>query len=178
MSLALGAGATFVARAVDVFTPHLKKTLHAAHGHTGTSFLHIFQNCNIFNDGAFEQIREKAVREENLLLLEHGQPLIFGKNSDRGIRLVEGHKPEVVQLGNGVKEEDLLVHDEAGPISYVAMLAEMQPPDFPMPLGVIRRIEEPCLDSGIREQIAEITRAKGPGNLRDAIYAGNTWEVG
>jgi len=177
ISLALGAGATFVARSVDVFTPHLKETLRAAHAHRGTAFTQIFQNCNIFNDGAFENIREKSLREDNLLQLQHGEPLIFGKQRDRGIRLGSPYRPEVVDLGEGIDEKDLLVHDEQGPMGYLAMIAEMRPPHFPMPVGVIRRLEAPTLDGGVREQIDEVSSRKGRGDLRDALYSGNVWEV-
>ncbi len=117
------------------------------------------------------------MREENLLELKHGEPLVFGKSRDRGIRLKDCHRPEVVQLGKGVTEGDLLVHDEQGPIGYAAMLAEMQPPDWPMPVGVIRRIEAPAFDAAVRKQIDEVTADRGAGRLEDLIYSGNTWEV-
>ena len=177
VSLALGAGATFVARSVDVFTPHLKGTLTEAHEHRGTSFVHIYQNCNIFNDGAFSSFREKALRDDNTLLLEHGQPLVFGKNKDRGIRLDSSYRPQAVQLGNGVTEQELVVHDEAGPIGYLAMLAELQPPDFPTPIGVFRRVSAPTFDAGMRDQIEEVTRNKGQGDLLAALTRGTTWTI-
>jgi len=177
MALAIGAGATFVARSVDVFTKHLKQTLIEAHGHRGTSFVHINQNCNIFNDGAFDSFREKANRDEGSVRLEHGAPLIFGKNEDKGIRLGPGMHPQVVELGNGVTEKDLVVHDEQGPIAHLAMLAEMAPPDFPVPIGVYRRIEAPTFETGIRGQIDEIRESKGPGDLQKVLASRNTWEV-
>jgi 2-oxoglutarate ferredoxin oxidoreductase subunit beta len=176
-SVALGAGATFIARSLDTFTPHLKETLTRAHGHRGTSFVHIFQNCNIFNDGAFDSFREKATRDDNALLLEHGKPLIFGRERDRGIRLGAGHRPEVVRLGNGVTEADLLVHDERGSTSHAMLLAEMAPPEFPMPLGVLRAVDEPTFETGVREQIARVTAEKGAGDLRRALHSGHTWRV-
>jgi 2-oxoglutarate ferredoxin oxidoreductase subunit beta len=178
IALVLGAGATFVARSVDVFTPHLKQTLTAAHEHHGTSFIQIYQNCNIFNDGAFDAFREKAQRDDNTLQLEHGQPLIFGKHEDRGIRLVDGHLPEIVTLGDGVSEKDLVVHDEQGSLGYLAMLAEMAPPDFPVPVGVFRRIQQPTFERSVRTQIEKITEEKGAGDLRSVLYSGNTWKVG
>jgi 2-oxoglutarate ferredoxin oxidoreductase subunit beta len=178
IALVLGAGATFVARSVDVFTPHLKQTLTAAHEHHGTSFIQIYQNCNIFNDGAFDAFREKAQRDDNTLQLEHGQPLIFGKHEDRGIRLVDGHRPEIVTLGDGVSEKDLVVHDEQGSLGYLAMLAEMAPPDFPVPVGVFRRIQQPTFERSVRTQIEKITEEKGAGDLRSVLYSGNTWKVG
>jgi 2-oxoglutarate/2-oxoacid ferredoxin oxidoreductase subunit beta len=177
VALALGSGATFVARTIDVYTPHLRETLRDAHGHHGTAFVHIFQNCNIFNDGAFESIREKGLREDNLLPLKHGEPLVFGRNSDRGVRLSGTFVPEVVTLGNGVTEKDLLVHDERGPIAYATMLAELQPPHGPMPIGVIRRVAEPAFDAEMHRQIQDVTTARGTGDLTRAIRAGNIWEV-
>jgi 2-oxoglutarate ferredoxin oxidoreductase subunit beta len=178
IALALGAGATFVARSVDVFAPHLKETLRAAHDHRGTSFVQIFQNCNIFNDGAFVSFREKSLREDNLLELEDGKPLLFGKNRDRGIRMGDAHRPEVVELGGEVTEDDLLVHDERGTLGYIAMLATMQPPDLPMPVGVLRRIEAPTLEVSMHDQMREVEAERGPGDLAQAIRSGNTWQVG
>ncbi len=177
LALALGAGATFVARSVDVFTPHLKQTLIDAHGHRGTAFVQIYQNCNIFNDGAFDGFREKKRRDDNTLSLKHGEPLLFGKNQDRGIRVNGQFRPEVVELGNGVTEKDLLVHDEQGPIGYLAMLAELAPPNFPLPIGVLRRVERPTFDASVRSQIAEITEDQGAGDLRKLLHSGQTWTV-
>ena len=177
LRLALGAGATFVARSVDVYTSHLKQTLARAHGHRGTSFVQIYQNCNIFNDGAFEQVRDKGTRDDNVLHLEHGKPLVFGKNRDRGIRFTGCYQPEVVKLGNGVTEDDLLVHDEDGPLGYVIMLATMQPPEMPVPIGVLRRVERPTLDAGVHEQIARVTEERGKGDLRSLLESAGSWKV-
>ncbi len=177
IALALGAGATFIARSVDVFTPHLKEILVEAHAHKGTSFVHIFQNCNIFNDGAFHDLREKSLRDDHVLLLRHGEPLVFGKNRDRGIRLGPQGKPEVVALGAGITEQHLLVHDERGSLSYAMSLAEMGPPDFPVPLGILRRVEAPCFDAAVHEQLERVRQERGPGDLRQLIYSGDLWEV-
>jgi 2-oxoglutarate ferredoxin oxidoreductase subunit beta len=178
IALALGAGATFIARSIDIFTPHLKETLTAAHGHRGTGFMQIYQNCNIFNDGAFDGFRGKAERDDKTLQLVHGEPLIFGKKRDRGIRLQSGsHRPEAVQLGNGVSEKDLLVHDEQGPLGYLGMLAEMAPPELPVPIGVFRRVEQPTFEIGVWKQIEEITAERGAGDLDAALRGGSTWEV-
>ena len=177
IALALGAGATFVARSVDVFTPHLKQTMVDAHGHRGTAFVQIYQNCNIFNDGAFYEFREKKRRDDFTLPLKHGEPLLYGKQQDRGIRMTEHFRPEVVELGHGVTEQDLLVHDEQGPIGYLAMLAELAPPNFPLPIGVIRRVELPTFDASVRSQIAEITKDQGAGELQKVLDSGQTWTV-
>ena len=122
ISLAIGAEATFVARSVDVFQQHLKDTLKKAAAHKGSAYVEILQNCNIFNDGAWETLTERDARSEHVVQLEHGKPLIFGKNRDKGIRL-NGFELEVVQLGNGITEKDLLVHDEKHPRPSYAFTA-------------------------------------------------------
>ena len=177
LELALGAQATFVARAIDTYGAHLKEVLKAASDHKGASFMQIYQNCNIFNDGAFEQYRDKAVRDDNLLELKHGEPLIFGKNKDKGIRTTDCYQPEVVQLGNGISEKDLLVHDEDGPLGYLYMLANLEPPDFPAPIGVLRKTEAPCFSAAAHEQIDFVKSKEGEGDLHELLYSRGTWEV-
>src|SRR5882724_3964617 len=126
ISLAIGSEATFVARTVDVFMQHMKDTVKRASGHKGSAFIEILQNCNIFNDGAWHDVTEKEARSEHVGQLEHGKPLIFGKNRDKGIRQ-NGLELEVVQLGNGITESDLLIHNETHPRpAYAFMLAHME----------------------------------------------------
>jgi 2-oxoglutarate ferredoxin oxidoreductase subunit beta len=175
--LALGAGATFVARSIDVHATHLRQTMKQAHEHRGTAFIQVYQNCNIFNDGAFENMRDKALRAENVLELAHGQPMRFGRDGERGIRLGPDGRPQVVQLGGAVSESDLLIHDEAGSLAYAAMLATMQPPNWPTPIGVLRRVQAPSFDSAMHRQIQDVTGQRGPGSLHAAIHSGGTWEV-
>jgi len=178
IALAVGAEATFVARSVDVFQPHLKATLKAAAAHQGSAYVEILQNCNIFNDGAWDTITERDARSEHIVQLEHGKPLIFGKSRDKGIRL-NGLKLEVVQLGNGISEKDLLVHDEhnADPV-YPFLLAHMEQNDgFPTPIGVFRSIEVPRYEDLVNSQIREVQAKRGPGNLENLLRAGDTWEV-
>ena len=177
LSVAIGAGATFVARSVDVYAPHLKEVLVRAARHTGTSFIEILQNCNIFNDGAFDASREKDTRDDNVVHLRHGEPLIFGKAKDKGIRMKGAFEPEVVALGNGVTEADLCVHDEKGPAAYGFMLTQLDAPGFPTPIGVLRSVDAPVLDVAMREQVAQVVAKKGPGDLRALLYGGDTWEV-
>jgi 2-oxoglutarate ferredoxin oxidoreductase subunit beta len=177
MAVAIGSGATFVARSVDVYAVHLKEVLGAAGRHKGTAFVEIFQNCNIFNDGAWEPYREKELRDDNLLHLRHGQPLIFGKNADKGIRMRESFVPEVVQLSDKVTPADLVVHDERAPAAYAFMLAQMEAPSFPVPVGVYRNVEAPIFDTAMRAQVESVTAKKGPGDLNALIYGGDTWEV-
>ena len=178
LSLAIGAEATFVARSVDVFQQHLKETLKRAAAHAGTAFVEILQNCNIFNDGAWENLTEKDARSEHVVQLEHGKPLVFGKNRDKGIRR-NGLDLEVVALGNGVSEKDLLVHDEHSPNSaYAFLLSQMELlPGFPTPLGVLRSIEEPRYEDLFSKQIQDVIAKRGPGDLDKLLHAGDTWTV-
>jgi 2-oxoglutarate/2-oxoacid ferredoxin oxidoreductase subunit beta len=179
ISLAIGSEATFVARSVDVFQQHLKDTLKKAAAHKGSAYVEILQNCNIFNDGAWTDVTEKDARSENIVQLEHGKPLIFGKNRDKGIRL-NGFDLEVVQLGNGVTEKDLLVHDEKHPrAAYAFMLAHMEArPGFPTPIGVLRALSDvPAYETLINDQIAQVQAKRGKGDLDKLLQAGDTWEV-
>jgi 2-oxoglutarate/2-oxoacid ferredoxin oxidoreductase subunit beta len=179
ISLAIGAEATFVARSVDVFQTHLKDTLKKAAAHKGSAYIEILQNCNIFNDGAWDTITEKDARSEHVVQLEHGKPLIFGKNRDKGIRLT-GLDLEVVALGNGITEKDLLVHDEHHPrASYAFLLAHMESrPGFPTPIGVLRSWPDvPRYEDVINAQLQEVQARKGKGDLAKLLRAGDTWEV-
>ncbi len=179
LSLALGSEATFIARSVDVFQQHLKETLRKAAAHQGSAYIEILQNCNIFNDGAWETITEKEARSEQVVQLEHGKPLIFGKNRDRGIRLV-GLDLEVVALGNGTSEKDLLVHDEHNPNPvYAFALSRMDSmPGFPTPIGVLRALQGvPRFEDLMQQQVRDIIAKKGKGDLAKLLRAGDTWEV-
>ena len=179
LSLALGSEATFIARSVDVFQQHLKETLRKAAAHQGSAYIEILQNCNIFNDGAWETITEKEARSEQVVQLEHGKPLIFGKNRDKGIRLV-GLDLEVVALGNGITEKDLLVHDEHYPNPvYAFALSRMDSmPGFPTPIGVLRALQGvPRYEDLIQQQIRDVIAKKGKGDLAKLLRAGDTWEL-
>ncbi|MEE8217844.1 MAG: 2-oxoacid:ferredoxin oxidoreductase subunit beta [Vicinamibacteria bacterium] len=178
LSLALGAEATFVARSVDIFQPHLKTVLKKAAAHSGTAFVEVLQNCNIFNDGVWESLTEKGLRDDHTIVLETGQPLVFGKERDKGIRL-NGLELEVVKLGNGVSEEDLLVHDERNPNpAYAFLLSRMDAePGFPTPIGVLRAIDAPCYEQEVADQMRAVTEKKGEGDLAALLHAGDTWEV-
>jgi len=178
LSLAIGVEATFVARSVDVFQPHLKAILKRAAAHRGSAFLEILQNCNIFNDGAWESLTEKDVREDHVIALEHGQPLVFGKSKDKGIR-INGLNLEVVSLGSGVTEGDLIVHDERHPNpAYAFLLSRMETqPGFPAPIGVLRAVDAPRYEDEVKTQIDGIVAKRGPGDLGQLLRAGDVWEV-
>jgi 2-oxoglutarate ferredoxin oxidoreductase subunit beta len=177
LHLALGAGATFVARSIDVEPQHLQMVLHRMALHKGSGFVEILQNCNVFNDGAFFNITEKPVRDEMQLRIDHGKPLIFGKAKNKGIRL-NGFKPQVVTLGeNGITEKDLLVWDERAEASLAFLLAELNPPDFPAPIGVFRAVERPVHHELELAQEANVTKARGRGDLEKLLNSGDTWVV-
>jgi 2-oxoglutarate/2-oxoacid ferredoxin oxidoreductase subunit beta len=175
LSVALTAEATFVARSVDTQTEHLQETLFAAGNHRGSAFVEVLQNCNIFNDGAWRAFTDKEVRDDRMLVLKNGQPMIFGKEHDKGIRL-DGLRPQVVDLGGDVSVADLLVHDESDPqIAY--MLSRMFHPEFPVPVGVLRRTLHPTHDQLVTGQIDDAIAKSGPGDLTKLLFAGETWTV-
>ncbi|HUK54446.1 MAG TPA: 2-oxoacid:ferredoxin oxidoreductase subunit beta [Candidatus Binatia bacterium] len=180
VSLAIGSEATFVARSVDVFQAHLKDTLRAAAKHRGSAFIEILQNCNIFNDGAWTTLTEKDARTDHVLYLEHGKPLVFGKNRDKGIRRKPDGDIEVVQLGNGIGEKDLVVHDaHHHRPSYAFLLSHMEHrPEFPTPIGVFRAWDDlPRYEDVMNDQVKEVIAKRGRGNLDKLLQAGDTWEV-
>jgi len=176
LAIALAAEATFIARSVDTHTEHLQQTLEKAGRHRGGAFVEVLQNCNIFNDGAHREFTDREVREDRTLVLEHGKPMIFGKDRDKGIRL-NGHEPEVVTIGqDGITESDILVHDETDPlIGY--MLTRIYWPEFPVPVGVIRNITKPTHDQMLVDQLEQATAARGKGDLKKLLNSGETWVV-
>jgi 2-oxoglutarate ferredoxin oxidoreductase subunit beta len=176
-SLALGASATFVARTLDRDPKHLQSILKRAHDHKGTSFVEIYQNCNVFNDGAFSQFTEKETKDDSVIFLEHGKPLIFGKEKDKGIRL-NGFTPEVVSLKEGkVSINDLLVHNETDTtLSFI--LADMTyHSHMPRPLGVFLSIERPTYESEMLRQIEFAKDKRGEGNMEKLLNSGETWTI-
>jgi 2-oxoglutarate ferredoxin oxidoreductase subunit beta len=177
LSLALGADATFVARTMDVDIHHLTDTLKRAAAHKGTAFVEVYQNCKIFNDGVFEYATDKSIKADNVLYLQHGRPLVFGKDQNKGIRL-HGLNPEVVELGNGVAKDDLLVHDEkADEPSLAYLLSRMVYPDFPECIGVFRAVERPTYENVLNKQIDDVIATKGAGKLEDLFASDETWVV-
>ena len=177
LSVALAAEATFVARSVDTHTEHLQGTLERAGFHHGSAFVEVLQNCNIFNEGAYRDFTDREVRDDRMLVLEHGQPMIFGKERDKGIRL-RGLHPEVVQLGHGVTEADLLVHDEGAEDPHLAfMLSRMWWPDYPVPVGVLRNVARPTHDELLTGQVEAVRAQRGEGDLAKLLDSGETWTV-
>ncbi len=173
IQLTLGAGASFVARSVDIEAKHLQDMLKRAHGHRGASFVEILQNCPIFNDGAFDAVTDKATKADIVLQLEHGKPMLYGKERNKGIRLVNGTL-DVVTLGeNGVTETDILVHDEAN-LSQAFLLGGLH---LPVPVGVFYRVERPVYEDLLNGQVAEAKEKKGDGDLQQLVNGASTWTV-
>ena len=178
VSMAIAAEASFAARAIDVDVKHLEYVLERAANHKGTAFVEIYQNCNIFNDGAYNYATDKAVKSDNTIYLEHGKPLVFGKDANKGIRL-NAMNPEIVDIGDGaVSKDDLLMHDEKTPEPSLAfLLSRMRYPEFPEPLGVFRDIEQDRYVDLVRRQNVAATEKLGPGNLQKLVTGDETWTV-
>ena len=176
--LVIGAGGKFFARGVDVNTAELTDICHQAKNHDGLSVVEVLQNCMIFSNGIHENITAKEVRDDMQVKCIHGKPLIFGKERNKGIRLV-GNRLEVATIGeNGVTEADILVHDEKEPTTGIhMMLAHMAPPEFPVAIGVIRNVEAPtynqCLDGVIENE----TTKSSIKCVDDLLNSGSTWDI-
>ncbi|MCA9083792.1 MAG: 2-oxoacid:ferredoxin oxidoreductase subunit beta [Planctomycetaceae bacterium] len=178
LSVAIGCEASFVARSVDVDIKHLAEVLQRAAEHKGTSFVEVYQDCNVFNTGAFSYASKKGEKENNVVYLEHGKPLRFGKNNEKGIRLNSHGRPEVVEMNSGISEDDLLFHDEnAEDPSLAFLLAQMRYPEFPEPLGILRSVTRPIYDEEVRKQVERAKEKLGPGDLEELFNSGDTWTV-
>lgn len=177
LAVAYAAEATFIARSMDRDPQHLSQMIEAAAHHKGSAFIEVFQNCNIFNDGAFEHFTEKDVRDEHTIRLEHGKPLVFGKQKNKGIRM-GSTKLEVVELGNGISESDLIVHDALAEDSGIGyLLSRMDYPEYPVPLGIFKSVTKPSYETLMEEQIEVAIKKQGPGNLNKLLHSGDTWVI-
>lgn len=178
-SLALGAGATFIARSMDRDPKHLQEMLYRSHAHRGASFLEIYQNCNIFNDGAFQIFTDKKTKPDHALFLENGKPLLFGHENNLGIR-IDGLRPQVVQIGTDFSADDLWIHDEQDQHKAQLLVSMFDDPEhgdqMPRPFGVFYDVERPCYDDMMDKQVRE-AKASGTGDL-DALLSGKeTWKI-
>jgi 2-oxoglutarate ferredoxin oxidoreductase subunit beta len=178
LMIALAAEASFVARTVDTQVDHIQATLERTGFHRGSAFVEVLQNCNIFNDGAHRMFTDREVRDDRMLYLEHGKPMIFGKNRDMGLRL-NGLKPEIVHIGeDGITEADILVHDESSDDPTIHnMLARIYYPEFPVPVGVIRDVPRPTLVELIDAQVRDAVALYGEGDLAKLLRSGETWTI-
>ncbi len=179
-ALALGADATFVARSMDRDVKHLQAMILRAQAHKGASFLEIYQNCNIFNDGAFEIFTEKKSKPEEALFLEHGQPLVYGIEKNKGIKL-DGLQPVMVTINENISLNDLWIHDEKDLYKAQILSRLFNDPKmethFPRPFGVIYETDRACYEDVMSMQIQEAIAAKGKGDLNKLLKGRETWTI-
>jgi 2-oxoglutarate ferredoxin oxidoreductase subunit beta len=179
VSLALGAEATFVARTHDMDRKHMTETFRRAHAHRGSSFVEVYQNCNVFNDGAFAAVTAKEARPNMLIDLKHGEPIRFGAEGQHGVVLNARGETEIVDIAD-VGEDRLLVHDEHrdDPSLAFALSRLADTPTVPTPVGVFRDVERPIYEGEVQRQLVGAQEQRGPGDLEALIGSGATWEVG
>jgi len=180
-ALALGAEGSFIARSMDRDPVHLKDMLRRANAHTGTSFLEIYQNCNVFNDGAFEIFTEKGSKKEQTLFVEHGKPFVFGQNAEKGIKL-DGFTPTIVSLEDGNSANDLWIHDEKDLVKAGILARFFERPvegtsHLPRPFGVFYTNDRPCYEDGLNQQVADAIAKRGNGDLQALLRGKETWEI-
>ena len=174
--LALGAGGTFIARGIDREQKHLQSLLRDAHNHSGTSFVEIYQNCWVFNDGAFANLTERELKMETQLILDQGKPMIFGKERNKGMRLAGG-KLEVVELGETSSMDEILVHDESNKIQGLLLSELTHKEGFPTPIGIIYRENKPTYEDLLYDQMDKAVNSQGEGDLDTLFRNGHTWKV-
>jgi 2-oxoglutarate ferredoxin oxidoreductase subunit beta len=179
VSFALAAEATFVARAIATETRHLADVLRRAAQHKGSAFIEIYQNCNIFNDGAFDDITARETKPDRIVTLEHGKPLVFGKRSDKAIRIRQLDLEVGPAEGGSDDGSHVVIHDEKEDKPRLAyMLGGLTYPEFPTAIGVFRAVEKPSYANLLLDQIRQAQKQSGPGTLRDLIYSGEQWKIG
>lgn len=180
LALAMGADATFIARTMDRDPKHLQQLLIRANQHKGASFLEIYQNCNIFNDGAFEIFTEKSSKPDETLFLEQGKPLVFGAQQNKGIKL-DGFKPIVVDLGAEYSAEDLWIHDEKDFYKGQILVRMFEDPriegHLPRPFGVFYETDRLSYEDMMTMQIEEVITTKGKGDLDKLLKGNETWTI-
>ncbi len=180
IALALGANGTHIARTMDRDPKHLQESLIRSHQHKGTSFLEIYQNCNIFNDGAFFVFTDKATKPHEAIFVENEKPLLFGPDQDKGVRL-DGNQPEVVNMNDGYSAEDLWIHDE-GDLFKASMLARFfdnpgTEKHLPRPFGVFYETERDTYEGMLQKQVDQSIESKGETDLDELIAGTETWEI-
>lgn len=179
-ALALGADASFFARSMDRDVKHLQEMIRRSESHKGSALVEIYQNCNIFNDGAFEVFTEKSSKLEQALFVEHGKPMVFGQEANKGIRL-NGLRPEVVEIGAQFGLDDLWIHDEKDLLKAQILTRLFDNPNqenhLPRPFGVFYAHERACYEDSLHEQIAQTINMKGIGDLNELLAGKETWTV-
>ncbi len=174
VALALASGATFVARTSASYVKHLVEIIGEAHKHKGTAFLHIYQNCYVYNDGVFDDFTEKDIRDDRNIVVEHGKPLVFGKNGDKGLRFRNG-RFDIVEFEPGKTPNDITVFDETS-LPFAFALSKLHWPQYPVPMGLLRKVEQPSFEELVHQQI-EKAKERFPTDINKLIYSGDVWEV-
>jgi len=180
ISFALGCGATFVARTIDVDAKHMQQTLTRAHEHEGTAFVEILQNCPVFNDGIWDELQDRKTRAKSSLVLEQGEPLVYGPPGERRGIVFNSGIPSVIELADDDDPvaQGVVVHDEQAPAaSYAGVLATLQRPDFPLPVGVLRAVEKPTYEGMLQSQVDAAIAERGKGDLKALLHSGDTWQI-
>ena len=175
-ALAFGASATFIARALDREQKHMNTVLRKAYEHKGTSFVEIYQNCNIFNDGAFSDLTDKEIKMETQLVLDEGQPLIFGKEKNKGIRL-NGSQFEVIIIGSEFSLDDVIVHNPKDKNLAMLLSDLTYQPEFPKPIGVLYEEEKPTYEELLINQIEQAKSRMPDTDFDKLIRSSHTWEI-
>lgn len=179
-ALCLGADATFVARSMDRDPKHLQEMIRRSYEHSGTSVLEIYQNCNVFNDGAFEVFTEKGTRKDETIMVTQNMPLIFGQNGEKGV-ILDGFTPKTVMLSDGFSENDLWIHDEKDAVKANILARFFEDPSkenhLPRPFGVFYAIDRPCYEDGLHAQLSHVMEKYGKGNLDSLISGKETWTI-
>lgn len=180
LALAMGADASFIARSMDRDPKHLQEMLRRSHSHKGSSFLEIYQNCNIFNDGAFEVFTDKGSKKAETLFLEHGKPMVFGENEDKGIKL-DGMHPMIVDLNEGYSKDDLWIHNDKDFFKAQMLVRLFDDPHmeghFPRPFGVFFEKDRPVYEDVLNAQIEESVGNRGDGDLNALLKGKETWTI-
>ncbi len=176
IAFAAAAGATFIARCLDTDVKELQRCLHAAASHKGTSFVEIYQNCNIFNDGAFSKISDRKESAETTVRLEEGKPLVFGKERNKAL-VFDNMSPKIVELENELEAKKLPVHDSTAGSAYTYLLSQLTYPDFPVPMGIFRQESKPTYEDQSEQQIADYTKKHGTGDIKQLLEGNDTWQV-
>ena len=177
LCVAIASEATFIARTLDTDPMHMSYVLERAMNHKGVSFVEIYQNCIIFNDKTFGPITGRETKEDRMVLMQHGKPLVFGKNRDKTVRL-KGLQPEVVPYDPAKPDPSLIIHNEKDPLPHYAyLLTQMTYPEMPVPFGVFRAIEKPTYEQLMSAQVEQQVKDRGKGDLKKLIYGSETWTV-
>ncbi|HRE33113.1 MAG TPA: thiamine pyrophosphate-dependent enzyme, partial [Candidatus Berkiella sp.] len=176
VQLALAAGCSFVARAIDVDAVGLQWVLKEAAAHRGTSFVEIYQNCNVFNDGAFAHISDRGFRAERTISLRPNQPLVFGQAEDKGL-IYDGNDFVVAPLQSPEDKAQVYVHQVENDLSMAIKLNSLSYPEFPVPIGIFRKVERPIYEEEMKAQLDASAAKQGKPSLDDLLHSGKTWTV-